>query len=190
MLVLVDTCPMQTAVHPESGLSKATWTDADLEAMSWDACQIHALSVTDDEGPPDDLTPEEFLEQDDIDDTAPSALRLHVDLDFIVRRVETQVPYRDVKFWVSPATLVFDCVVSISGDLRAVWLPLQMRSLHQLGPTVPRSERLYHLEGDRFDLRFSAWDFTLYLRRPPRYGKRVLRMADRGGISFERRSFA
>ncbi len=64
---------MAATVHPESGLSKATWTDQDLDAMSWNLCQIHALAVTDEEDPPGDLTPEEFLEQDDIDDTAPSA---------------------------------------------------------------------------------------------------------------------
>jgi hypothetical protein len=177
-------------VHPESGLSKATWTDQDLGAMSWDLCQIHALAITDSEGPADDLTPEEFLEQDDIDDTAPSALKLHLDLDYIVRRVEPPMPWRDVKFWVSPATLVFDCVHSISGDLHSLCLPLQMRRLQQLGPTIPRDERRWYLEGDGFNLRFSAWDFTLYLRWPPRYGRRVLRMADRGGISFEPRSFA
>jgi hypothetical protein len=38
---------MQTAVHPESGLSKATWTDHDFDTMSWDSCQIDALAVTD-----------------------------------------------------------------------------------------------------------------------------------------------
>ncbi|WP_330327851.1 hypothetical protein [Streptomyces pseudovenezuelae] len=77
---------MEMVVHPESGLSKATWTERDLDTMSFDSCQIHALAVTDDEGPPGDLTAEEFLKHDDIDDTAPSALRLHFDLDYIVRR--------------------------------------------------------------------------------------------------------
>jgi hypothetical protein len=181
---------MQMAAHPESGLSKATWTDQDLDAMSWDSCQVHALAVTDDEGPPDDLTPEEFLEQDDVDDTAPSALELHLDLDYIVRRVEPPQPLRSVEFWVSPATLVFHCVWSITGDLRSVCLPLEMRSLRRLGPVIPRDEAAWHLAGRDFDLKFKAWDFTLYLRRPPRYGRRVLRMADRGGISFEARSFA
>jgi hypothetical protein len=180
---------MQMPVHPESGLSKAIWTDQDLDAMSWDLCQVHALSVTYLEGPPDDLTPEEFLEQDDVDDTAPSALRLHLDLDYIVRRVEPPQPYRSVEYWVSPATLVFNCAWSITGNLRSVCLPLEMRSLHRLGPVIPRDEARWHLEGRDFDLKFNAWDFTLYLRRPPSYGRRVLRMADRGGISFEPSSF-
>jgi len=181
---------MQKVVHPESGLSKATWTDQDLDTMSWDLCQIHALAVTDDEGPPDDLTPEEFLEQDDIDDTAPSALELHFDLDYIVRRVEPPMPLRDVEFWVSPATLVFHNVWSIRGDLRSLCVPLQMTNLYRTSPAIPRDEAGWHLAGRDFDLRFQAWSFSLYLRRPPRYGRRVLRMAERGGISFEPRSFA
>lgn len=181
---------MQTAVHPESGLSKATWSDQDLDVMSWDLCQIHALAITHYEGPPDGLTPEEFLEQDDVDDTAPSALELHFDLDYIVRWVQPSVPFRGIDFWVSPATLVFHCVHSIGGDLRSVSLPLQMTNLYRLGPAIPCDEARWRLEGHGFDLRFNAWGYTLYLRRPPRCGRRVLRMADRGGISFEPFSFA
>ncbi len=181
---------MQTAVHPESGLSKATWTQQDLGAMSWDSCQVHALAVTDDEGPPPGLSPEEFLEQDDVDDTAPSALALHLDLDYIVRRIVPPVPLRSVEFWVSPATLIFHGVGSISGDLRSLFLPLETRNLYRLKPATPHGETRWHLAGRDFDLRFGGWTFTLYLRRPPRRGARVLRMADRGGISFEERSFA
>jgi hypothetical protein len=107
-----------------------------------------------------------------------------------VRRVEPPSPWRDVDFWVSPATLVFHNVWSITGDLRAVCLPLETRNLYRLGPEIPHDETKWHLAGRDFDLRFKAWSFTLYLRRPPRCGRRVLRMADRGGISFEARSFA
>jgi hypothetical protein len=181
---------MPTVAHPESGLSKATWTDQDLDAMSWNLCQIHALAVTDDEGPPDGLSPEEFLEQDDIDDTAPSALALHFDLDYIVRRVEPPEPLRMVEFWVAPATLTFANVSTISGDLRSLCRPFEMINLDRLGPIVPHDQTRWHLEGRDFDLRFTAWRFTLHLRRPPLYGRRVLRMAERDGISFEARSFA
>lgn len=181
---------METVAHPESGLSKAVWTDQDLAAMSWNLCQIHALAITGYEGPPDDLTPEEFLEQDDVDDTAPSDLALHFDLDYIVRRVEPPGFMRQVEFWVAPATLTFAHVWGISGKLRSLCLPLETVNLHRLGPVVPHDDTKWHLEGRDFDLRFGAWSFTLYLRRPPRYGGRVLRIAERGGISFEARSFA
>jgi hypothetical protein len=190
---LPDTRWMQNLVHPASGLSKATWTEQDFDAMSWNhLCRIHALAVTGYEGPPDGLTPEEFLEQDDVDDTAPSDLALHVDLDYIARWVESPGPgpLHSVESWVAPATLVFRCVAGISGDLRCLGMPLEMENLHRSGPVVPHDETTWHLEGDHFDLRFRAWGFTLYIRRPPLHGRRVLRMAERGGISFEAQSFA
>jgi hypothetical protein len=182
---------MESIAHPESGLSKATWRDDDLDAMSWNLCQINALAVTDDEGPPDGLTREERLELDDVDDAAPSASELHFDLDYIVRRVESPGPGSSVGvgYWVAPATLTFRCVSGLSGDLRSVWMPLEMRSLHRLGPVVPRDETGWHVEGRGFDVWFRAWGFVLHLRRLPRYGSRVLRMAERGGISFDARPF-
>jgi hypothetical protein len=183
---------MDSVAHPESGLSKATWRDDDLDAMSWNLVQIHALAVTDDEGPPDGLTPDEYLELDDVDDTAPSASELHFDLDYIVRRIKTPGPgpLVGVDYWVAPATLTFDCVTGLSGELRSAWLPLEMRNLHRLGHVGPHHGTRWHLEGRKFELRFQAWGFVLHLRQPPHYGRRVLRMAERGGISFEARPFA
>ncbi|MCG5434972.1 hypothetical protein [Micromonospora foliorum] len=179
---------MTTVVHPESGLPKATLTDQDLMETSWDYCRIHAFAVTDDEGPPEDLTPEEFQEQDDLDPTAPSALRLHLDIDYIVRRVDSG-PMRDVLFWVAPATLIFDSVWDIVGSLNSVCLPFELKNLRQESrPHLP--EPYWHLEGRDMDLRFQASGYTLHLRQPPRYGNRVLRMAERGGINFDPKPFA
>ncbi|MFI6784518.1 hypothetical protein [Micromonospora sp. NPDC050276] len=179
---------MTTDVHPESGLPRATLTDQDLAETPWDYCRIHALAVTDDEGPPEGLTPEEFQEWDDVDPTAPSALRLHFDLDYIVSRIDSG-PMRDVRFWVAPATLIFDSVWGIVGNLHSVCLPLELKGLHR-GAAARSSDPLWHLEGRDMDLRFQASSYTLYLRKPPRYGNRVLRMADRGGISFDPHPFA
>lgn len=163
-------------------------TNQDLVETSWEYCRIHALGVTDDEGPPEDLTPGEFLDQDDLDPTAPSALQLHLDLDYIVRRVDSG-SMRDFQFWVAPATLIFDSVWDIVGSLHSVCLPLELKNLRQ-EPGSRLKEPCWHLEGRDMDLRFQARSYTLYLRRPPRYGKRVLRMADRGGISFDPHPFA
>ena len=185
-----DNGPMETVVHPGSGLTKATWTDQDLDAMTWHACQIHAIALTGDEGPPDDLTADEFLEKDDLDPTAPSGMALHFDLDYIVRRIEPSAPGRGFEFWVAPATLIFGCVWAISGNLRTVCLPFETRNLSRLTPMVPRDKAEWHLEGRDFDLTFMAWSFALQIRRPPRLGHRVLRRAERGGISFEARPFA
>ncbi|GAB4101611.1 hypothetical protein AB0C50_08400 [Micromonospora taraxaci] len=179
---------MGTVVHPASGLRKATLTDQELLETSWDHCRIHALAVTDDEGPPEGLTPEEFQEQDDLDPTAPSALRLHLDIDYIVGRGDPE-PMRDVEYWVAPATLIFDNVWDLVGNLHSVCLPLELTNLRQ-EPDGRVEERCWRLEGRDMDLRFQASRYTLHLRRPPRYGRRVLRMAERGGISFDPHPFA
>ncbi|HET9171004.1 MAG TPA: hypothetical protein VFN97_16320 [Actinospica sp.] len=175
--------------HSESGLGKATWSHRDFEALSWDLCQIHAIAVTGDEGPPDDLAPEELLERDDVDDDAPPAEELHLDIDYIVRRVQGS-PWEGVRFWVSPATLVFHDVWSIGGELRGVWKPMTMTNLIRSEPRYRYESPGWTLVGEGLELRFAASGFTLHLRRPPRYGNRVLRMAERGGLSFEPRSFA
>ncbi|MGW5561515.1 hypothetical protein ACWER9_30385 [Micromonospora sp. NPDC003944] len=178
---------MTMDVHPESGLRKATLTDRDLRETPWDYCRIHALAVTDDEGRPEDPTLD-FLEFDDLDPTAPSALRLHLDLDYIVRRFDPG-PMRDVRFWVAPATLIFHNVWDIVGDVRSACLPFELKNLHQEAP-ARSGEPCWHLEGRDLDLRFQALGYTLYLRQPPRYGNRVLRMTERGGISFTPKPFA
>ncbi|WP_327035830.1 hypothetical protein [Micromonospora ureilytica] len=178
---------MTTVVHPESGLRKATLTDQDLAETPWDYCRIHALALTDDEGPPENPTLD-YREDDDLDPTAPSALQLHLDLDYIVRRVDPGT-MRDVHFWVAPATLIVHNVWDIAGSLQSVCLPFELKNLRQEAP-ARSGERCWHLEGRDMDLRFQASGFTLYLRQPPRYGRRVLRMAERGGISFAPQPFA
>lgn len=180
---------METVVHPESGLTKAVFTDDDLDSMSWHHCRIHALALTGDEGPPEHLPPDEYAEWADLDPTAPSALALHFDLDYIVGQVPPKSPGHSYTFWVSPATLIFFAALNVDFDL-GTSRPLTTLNLHRLGPLIPHHETRWHLEGEDFDLRFVAWNFRMILRRPPRLGERVLRMAHRGGISFETRPFA
>ncbi|MEU8258043.1 hypothetical protein AB0C06_27685 [Micromonospora inaquosa] len=143
--------------------------------------------MTDDEGPPEDPTLD-YREDDDLDPTAPSALQLRLDLDYIVRRVDPG-PMRDIRFWVAPATLIFHSVWDIVGGLHSVCLPFELKNLRQEAPSQS-GEPCWHLEGHNLDLRFQASSYTLYLRQPPRYGARVLRMAERGGISFDPEPFA
>ena len=182
---------MDTDVHPESGLRKATLRNEDLVGTRWDLCRIHALAATD-EWLPEGLTVEERQEMSDLDPSAPSALKLQFDLDYIVSRFDPG-PMRDVRYWVAPATLIFSCVQGIVGSLRSLYMPLEMTDLRQepaqgpgLDPTVP----YWHLEGRDMDLRFQAYYYTLYVRRPPTYGPRVLRLANRGGISFDPHPYA
>ena len=53
--------------HEPSGLSTATWTDANFATMGWHSCRIHALGVG------------------EYDDETLAPTRLLLDLDCIVR---------------------------------------------------------------------------------------------------------
>ena len=159
--------------HPPSGLTKATWTDTDFDEMGWHDCRIHALSVA---------------EYDD--DTMPPA-RLLLDVDYIVRWVNPVRPSKYFSFWIAPATLVFDKAWDITGDFGPLHEILEIDDLHRLDPPDDRSEPLWHIEGQSFDLRLRAAGYRQFLRRPPQHAPgQLLTMAQRGGISFAEQSFA
>ncbi|WDZ82851.1 hypothetical protein [Micromonospora cathayae] len=159
-------------VHPPSGLSKATWNEADHPVMGWHDCRIHAVSVG---------------EYDD--DTLPPA-RLLLDLDYIVRWVDPVRPATHFTFWIAPATLVFERAWQITGTIGPAHDLLEIADLHRLDPPDDHPEPLWHIEGQNFDLRLRASGYRQHLRRPPRHVPRqLLTMAERGGLSFAEESF-
>ncbi|WP_329333955.1 hypothetical protein OG866_11500 [Streptomyces sp. NBC_00663] len=161
--------------HAESGLEKGVWSDADFERMGWHDVTIHALSV------------------ERTDAVLP---RLLFDLDYVVRWVHPTPPETYFSFWVAPATLVFEDVWDLEGDLdfSGQSLDMEIDALHRLPPKDDRpvgSEvPLWHIEGHAFDLRFRATGFRQFIRQPPRLGRRrVLGYAERGGASFAEMPF-
>ena len=93
--------------------------------------------------------------------------------------------------WVAPATLHLPQRVGHRRQL-ALHLPaVRVERPLQAGPFTLWVTLAGILEaGATLDLRFQASGYTLYLRQPPRYGNRVLRMAERGGISFDPKPYA
>jgi hypothetical protein len=162
-----------TLPHGPSGLTKATWTDADFEDMGWHDCRIHAVSIG---------------EYDD--DTLPPA-RMLLDLDYIVQWVDP-VPFRQkFTFWITPATLVFEQAWDISGELGPLHESLEIADLHRLDPPDGNPDPLWHIEGQNFELRLRAPGYTQYLRQPPHHVPRqILTSSERGGLSFAEHSFA
>ncbi|WP_406861815.1 hypothetical protein ABZO31_15545 [Streptomyces sp. HUAS MG47] len=167
---------MGNGSHEASGLSKSTWSDADFEDMGWHDVTIHGLSVQ----PPNDVLP-----------------RLLFDLDYIVRWVHPVAPATHFSFWVSPATLAFDDVFDLEGDLgfTGVDVDLEVERVHRLDPDDDRPNfahwPLWHIEGHLFDLKFRASGFRQYLRQPPRLVTRqALPYAERGGCAFTELGFS
>lgn len=157
--------------HGPSGLSKATWTDADFAAMGWHDCRIHAVSVG---------------EYDD--DTLPPA-RLLLDLDYIVRWVSPAHRGKHFTFWIAPATLVFEGAWEITGSIGPLHEILEIADIHRLA-VADGAEPRWHIEGQNFDLRLRAAGYTQFLRLPPQHvARQSLTPAERSGVSFVERSF-
>ncbi|MEU0559476.1 hypothetical protein [Dactylosporangium sp. NPDC006015] len=106
--------------HEGSGLSKATWTDADFAHMGWHDCRVHAVSV----GVYDDAT-------------LPPA-RLLLDLDYIVRWVEPAGDGEPFSFWISPATLVFEEAWNITSRIGPLHDLMEIADMHRLRATGNR----------------------------------------------------
>ncbi|HEX2286112.1 MAG TPA: hypothetical protein VHI10_15010 [Mycobacterium sp.] len=161
---------MDSGSHRESGLSKSVWSDADFDQMGWHDATVHGLAVhTDEEA-------ETFLS------------RLLLDLDYIVRWVHPVPPEKYFTFWVSPATLVFDGVWDLEGDIGCAGLvpSLEIVDLHRsLSDDGRHDQPLWHIEGLRFDLKFRASGYAQYLRQPPvLIPGQSLSVAERGGFAF------
>ncbi|MET9048084.1 hypothetical protein ABZX34_35460 [Streptomyces sp. NPDC004362] len=165
---------MGTGTHPESGLTKSAWSDADFDEMGWHDATIHGLCVQ--PGAPDGSLPP----------------RLLLDIDYIVRWVHPVAPQTHFSFWTAPPTLVFDDVWDFEGDLdfKGMGLSLQIDHLRRSAPEDGRDGPQWHLEGHFFDLKFQATGFHQYLRQAPQYAQRlVLSNSERGGISFAEIAF-
>ncbi|ONI76113.1 hypothetical protein ALI144C_36085 [Actinosynnema sp. ALI-1.44] len=166
---------MITPVHPPSGLSKATWTDADYADMGWHDCRIHAISITD--GTPDSAG-----------EVWPP-VRLSLDLDYIVGWVNPVRPEKHFTFWVTPATLVFDAW-DISTEFDGLNDLLEIDHVHRTGSPDRNPDPQWHIEGHNFDIRLRAGGYRQYLRLPPLHVPRqVLTAAERGGVSLAEESF-
>lgn len=160
-------------MHEESGLEKATWTDADFDVMGWHDCRVHAVSV----GVRDDGFPWN---------------RVLLDLDYIVKWVDPAPGRRNFSFWITPATLVFDEAWDVTGQLAPMNDLLEIADLHRLDPPDDTPDPLWHLEGQNFDLRLRAPTYTQYLRKPPIHSAtaQYLTQPERDGLSFAEHSFS
>jgi hypothetical protein len=135
--------------------------------MGWHDASVHAIA---------------FEESDD-------RAALLLDLDYIVRWIEPQPPSQYFSFLVAPATLVFENVWSLNGDVSAQRTLLEIADLHRLEAETDRQRNAgvsrWRVEGQEFELRFFATGFHQHFRALPRQSaSQRLSSDERGGISF------
>src|SRR5689334_9123992 len=88
------TLPLAMSDEP---LEKAVWTDGDFDTMGWHDATVHAIAFHEDEQGAQDA--------------------LLLDLDYIVRWLDPEPPAEYFTFLVAPATLVFENVWNLQGEL-------------------------------------------------------------------------
>lgn len=165
---------MGAGTHPESGLTKSVWSDADFDAMGWHDVTIHGLCVQ--PGVSDDSLP-----------------RLLLDIDYIVRWVRPVAPETHFGFWIAPSTLVFEDVWDFEGDLgfKGMAVSLDIDHLRRSPRQDSRGGPQWDVEGHFFGFGFRSTGFRQYLRQAPRHSQRlVLTHSERGGLSFAETAFA
>jgi hypothetical protein len=151
--------------------AQAVRTDADFDQMSWHDCAVHALAV----------------------EPAPSAPgQLLVDLDYIVEWLCPTPSANSFSFLICPATLIFDEAWDLSGtiNLQEFSFELSLNALERSGPDEHGAFE-WTLLGHEFTLTLGATGFTQYLRRRPiESPHQRLSIAERGGLSFDRRGYS
>jgi hypothetical protein len=152
----------------QDSLDKAVWTDGDFETMGWHDATVHALAFDENE----------------------EDAELLLDIDYIVRWIDPEPPAEHFRFLVAPATLAFQSVWSLEGELEAQRTLLQIQDIHRREPENERQRaagvQSWTIEGHDFEISLLASGFRQHFRaRPVEMATQRLELAQRGGISFE-----
>jgi hypothetical protein len=147
-------------------LDKYIWTDDDFAVMGWHDAKVHALAF---EPAPDNL-----------------GGQLLIDLDYIIEWVTPEPPQQAFRFWISPATLVFDSAADLRGDLDLYhsFFELTLNAIERSEPDGYMM-RQWTLDGHNFKVTFRSTGYRQYMRRSPLLvGEQRLSLHERGGLSF------
>ncbi|NHA06636.1 hypothetical protein G7092_22720 [Mucilaginibacter sp. HC2] len=155
----------------EYQLEKTLWTDTDFDVMGWHDCPVHALSFDDED-------------------------RFLLDIDYMFEWV-LKKNKRNYLFRISPCTLVFDNVYDIV--LETDHTKIIIDNISRENPRKPKNaaplnedlEYDWTIETTVGVILFRSTGFKQYIRKAPvLIGMQQLNLEERGGISFNRMSFA
>jgi hypothetical protein len=151
-------------------LTKWIWTEDDFELMGWHDATIHAIA----------LPTEEF--------------ECQFDIDYIFQWVGPLPGEGHFRFWVAPATLVFENVYEVRFDIEPS-PELTVQDLLRSEPGTPRNANFvdskkdwrWTLECHQGTISFRACRFKQFIRQAPVFKMgQALSVPERGGYSFER----
>ena len=148
-------------------LEKWVWSDEDFDLMGWHDVTIHAVGVA--------------LEQ----------WELFLDIDYILQWIDPIPPEEYFKFWVAPASLVYENVSDLKIDIDVgSYQEITLQGIERSNPRVSNGVITvwdWLLESHQGSVSFIATGFKQYIRSAPMLGKmQSLEINQRGGFSFSR----
>ena len=151
-------------------MEKWVWTAGDFERMGWHDCLLHALAFS------------------------PETLELLFDVDYIFEWVHPEPDETYFRFWVAPATLVFENVYDVELDVGSYMGGLEIDHIKREDAHPPLNaayirhdtEWLWTIDCQEGDIKLRAAGYTQHIRAAPQFGGQKLGLAARGGYSFVR----
>jgi hypothetical protein len=151
-------------------LEKWVWSEADFEVMGWHDSRIHALAFLLDE------------------------FEMVFDIDYILQWVHPQIEETHFKFWVSPATLVFENVYDVEFDIGSFAGKLEIDSIKRDDERPPRNGQYIKKQAEwkwiiicqEGEIRFHSTGYKQYIRANPILISTQILKSESRGVSFLR----
>lgn len=148
-------------------LEKSVWSDDDFTLMGWHDATLWSMA------------------------TNPDAYEFLIDLDYIFKWVSPAIGETYYKFWVAPATMIFENASAIQIDIESDLGAIEVADLHRgestLTPNGKFRERAYQFECQEGEVKLLATGFKMIVRKQPiLLDSQSLGFEARGGISFAR----
>lgn len=150
-------------------IEKCIWTETDFDLMGWHDATLYATAFLPEQN--------EFL----------------LDIDYIFEWVEPKQNETFFKFWISPATLVFENIHNFSLNIGEQFKAIQIQSIERKNPKqAPNAgyinrgtEWRWFIDLEVGEIEFNSIGFKLFIRKSPILTKnQSLTTKERGGISF------
>jgi hypothetical protein len=142
---------------------KWIWTAQDFENMGWHDVYIHGIAF--------------------------DRSLLSLDIDYMFRWINPEPGETYYKFWLSPATLVFENVGEVRLSMESFGKPIIMDLTRSEEESIEGHQATWcwNIDCISGEISFRATGFTQFIRRAPIIsGKQVFSEAERGGFSFSK----
>ena len=151
-------------------LEKWIWTDTDFDIMGWHDSNIYAVA----------FYPENF--------------EFALDIDYIFQWIHPAENETYFKFWVTPATLVFEFVSELKMNVIDLQNGLEIDSIERTeirkfeeGELAGKVEWNWMIETHQGGITFNSTGYKQFIRKKPSFGQsQVVEPNIRGEISFYR----